>query len=149
MRGREPTEEGRRARSARTIVRTRVCPVTLGPCDRSGTKTERSPDGYEAKRPCREVLAKTRLSGNHREESEMVGEFDTGAPTVQVNVYEDGQLIAQVACESAIEAAEVIADWEEREGVKCEVEDLAARHGANDVLAPEPEDAILDEPDAR
>jgi len=71
----------------------------------------------------------------------MVGEFDIGAPTLQVSVYEDGALIAQIACESTDEAAEVAAEWEEREGVHCDIEDLATRHGATDVLAPEPEDA--------
>jgi hypothetical protein len=36
----------------------------------------------------------------------MVGAFDAGAPTRQVNVYEEGKLITQVACESPEEAAE-------------------------------------------
>ena len=72
----------------------------------------------------------------------MVGEFDAGAPTLQVNVYEEGDLIAQVACESSQEAAEIVAEWEERPGIKCEVEDLAGHHGPDDVLAAEPEDAL-------
>ncbi len=72
----------------------------------------------------------------------MVGEFDVGTPTLQVNVYEDGELIEQVACESAAEAAEVVTDREEREGVRCEIEDLAVHHGPDDVLAPEPEDSM-------
>jgi hypothetical protein len=74
----------------------------------------------------------------------MVGEFDTGAPTLRVNVYEAGELVAQVPCESAVEAAEVVNDWEGRDGVKCEVEDLATHHQADDVLAPEPDDALDD-----
>jgi hypothetical protein len=72
----------------------------------------------------------------------MTGEFDVGAPTLQVSVYEEGELIAQVACESAQEAAEVVAEWEEREGVECEVEDLAGQHEPTDVLTPEPEDGL-------
>jgi hypothetical protein len=72
----------------------------------------------------------------------MAGEFDVGTPTLQVNVYEDGRLIAQVACESATEAADVAAEYEERDGVQCEVEDLAVHHGPDDVLAPEPEDGM-------
>jgi hypothetical protein len=42
----------------------------------------------------------------------MVGEFDVGTPTLKVNVYEHGELIAEVACESAAEAADVAAEWE-------------------------------------
>lgn len=74
----------------------------------------------------------------------MAGEFDTGAPTLQVNVYEDGRLVTQVACESAEEAAEVAAQWEARDGFECEVEDLAVHHSPEDVLAPEPEDVFVD-----
>jgi len=70
----------------------------------------------------------------------MAGEFDTGTPTLQVNVYQDGALVAQVACESADEAAAVASAWEERDGFRCDVEDLATRHQPTDVLAPEPED---------
>jgi len=72
----------------------------------------------------------------------MAGEFDVGTPTLQVNVYEDGQLIAQLACESAAEAAEVAAEWEERDNVRCEIDDLGVHHGPDDVLAPEPEDVM-------
>ena len=70
--------------------------------------------------------------------------FDTGAPALQVNVYEEGRLVTQVACESAEDAAEVVAQYEAREGVECEVEDLSVHHGPEDVLAPEPEDAFVD-----
>jgi len=77
----------------------------------------------------------------------MVGEFDSAAPTLQVNVYEDGALVAKVPCESSAEAADVAAEWEERDGFRCEVEDLAVRHGADDILAPETDDlrSALDE----
>jgi hypothetical protein len=75
----------------------------------------------------------------------MAGEFDVGTPTLQVNVYEAGRSIARISCESAQEAADVVAEWEEREGVECEVEDLAVHHGPDDVLAPEPEDAIAED----
>lgn len=72
----------------------------------------------------------------------MAGDFDVGAPTLQVNVYEEGRLIEQVACETATEAADVVSEWEERDGIQCEIEDLAVHHGPDDVLAPEPEDGI-------
>lgn len=74
----------------------------------------------------------------------MSDEFDAGAPALQVNVYEDGRLVTQVACESAEEAAEVASQWEAREGFECEVEDLAVHHSPDDVLAPEPEDVFVD-----
>ena len=77
----------------------------------------------------------------------MTGEFDVGTPTLQVKVYEAGELIAQVAVESAQEAAEVAAQWEAREGIKTEVEDLAVHHGPDDVLAPETEDEFADDDD--
>ena len=75
----------------------------------------------------------------------MVGEFDVGTPTLQVNVYEEGVLVAQVGCETSDEAAEIAAQWEERDGFQCVVEDLAVRHGGTDVLAPEPEDLEISE----
>ena len=80
----------------------------------------------------------------------MANAFDTGAPTLQVNVYEGERLVTRVACESPEEAAGIVAEWEAREGMQCIVEDLAVRHGADDVLAPEPEDAFeIDEDRAR
>jgi len=60
-----------------------------------------------------------------------------------VNVFEDGLLVSRVACESAEEAADLVRMWEENDGVRCEIEDLAVSHRAEDVLAPEPEDALL------
>ncbi len=78
----------------------------------------------------------------------MAGEYDVGSPTQRVNVYEAGRLVAQVMCESAQDAADVAAEWEQREGFACEIDDLAVRHGPDDVLAPEPED-ILEEDDYR
>lgn len=37
----------------------------------------------------------------------MAGEFDAGTPTLQVNVYEDGALIAQVAEDLGLPSEEV------------------------------------------
>jgi hypothetical protein len=75
----------------------------------------------------------------------MSHEYDTGTPTQCVNVYEDGRLVAQVMCESAQQAADVAAEWEQRTGLSCEIEDLGVAHGPDDVLAPEPEDALDDD----
>jgi hypothetical protein len=75
----------------------------------------------------------------------MADEFDIGAPTLVVNVYEGGKLITRVQCETADEAAGVVTEWEATDGVECEIEDLATRHRPEDVLAPEPEDAFEDD----
>ena len=72
----------------------------------------------------------------------MTGEFDAGTPTLRVKVYERGHLVAAVLCESADEAAGVCAQWEDREGVESDLEDLSVRHGAFDVLAPEEDDTV-------
>jgi hypothetical protein len=74
----------------------------------------------------------------------MGDEYDAGTPTLQVNVFQHGRLVAQVTCESADDAADVVAQWEDEEAVECELEDLAAHHRGDDVLAPEPEDVIAD-----
>ncbi len=75
----------------------------------------------------------------------MNGEYDTETPALRVDVYEHGQLVAQVPCESADEAADVVAQWEDVEDVECELVDLAVRHSASDVLAPEPEDVVTED----
>ena len=72
----------------------------------------------------------------------MTGEYDIETPALRVNVYRHGELAAQVLCESADEAADVVAQWDDLEGVECVLEDLAARHAATEVLAAEPEDTI-------
>ena len=69
-----------------------------------------------------------------------MSDYDVGSPTVRVRVYEEGGLVATIRCESADEAADIAADWEERPGYRCEVEDGATDHEPEDVLAPEPED---------
>jgi hypothetical protein len=75
----------------------------------------------------------------------MSGEYDIGTPTQCVNVYDAGRLVAQVMCESAEEAAHVAAEWEQRSGVVCEIDDLGIVHGPDDIRAPEPEDLVDDD----
>ena len=75
----------------------------------------------------------------------MAGEYDIETPALRVNVYEHGRLVTRVLCESADEAADVVALWEDAEGVVCELEDLAARHGASDVRAPEDADTVAED----
>jgi hypothetical protein len=79
----------------------------------------------------------------------MAGEYDTGTPTQCVSVYEAGRLVAQVMCESAQEAADAAAEWEQRSGVTCEIDDLGVVHDPDDILAFEPEDLVDDDDDDR
>jgi hypothetical protein len=66
-------------------------------------------------------------------------------PALRVKVYEHGHLVSQVLCESEDEAADVLAQWDDVDGVECVVEDLAVTHGPLDVLAPEPEDVLAED----
>ena len=75
----------------------------------------------------------------------MTGEYDIETPALWLNVYEHGRRVARIPCESQEDAARVIEQWEDAEGIEWELEDFAARHDALDVLAPEPEDAIPEE----
>jgi hypothetical protein len=59
-------------------------------------------------------------------------------PTIEVRVYRDGELLRQELCESDEQAAQVVHEWEEVQGVECEVDDLSFRHRPGDVLEPEP-----------
>ena len=58
------------------------------------------------------------------------------APTIEVRVYRDGELISRELCESEDEASLIVETWTELEGVTCEVDDLSAGHHADEVLEP-------------
>ena len=76
----------------------------------------------------------------------MTGEYDIETPTLRVSVFRHGRLVTRVLCESADEAADVVAQWEgDGDGIEYELEDLAARHGASDVRAAEAEDLIAED----
>jgi len=75
----------------------------------------------------------------------MNGQYDTETPALRVDVYERGRLTAQIPCESADEATDVVAQWDDVEDVECELVDLSIRHGSLDVLAPEPEDVMTED----
>lgn len=66
-------------------------------------------------------------------------------PTVEVRVYRDGRLWLKELCESDDEAASVIEEWSQLEGVTCEVDDLSVRHRAGDILGPEPPESDAEE----
>jgi len=59
-------------------------------------------------------------------------------PTIEVRVYQHGQLLRRELVESEEAAAIVLDIWSELEGVHCEVDDLTVRHIEGQVLEPEP-----------
>lgn len=66
--------------------------------------------------------------------------FDEGwgeAPTVEVRIFRDGELVHRQLCESVDEAAEVVDQWSEQEEITFEVDDLSARHRQGEILEPE------------
>lgn len=69
--------------------------------------------------------------------SELFEERDE-TPTVEVRVYRHGELVHRELCESDEQAALVIDEWAELDGVDCEVDDLSVHHRQGDVLEPAP-----------
>jgi hypothetical protein len=63
--------------------------------------------------------------------------YDPGASTVEVRVYERGRLLTRELCESEEEAAAVVERWSEVPDTDVVVDDLATKHGPDDILAPE------------
>ena len=60
-------------------------------------------------------------------------------PTLEVRAYREGKLVERALCETEEEAADVVAAWEELEGVECVVDDLSAETHDVDSLEPERE----------
>ncbi|HET6916891.1 MAG TPA: hypothetical protein VFH56_12445 [Acidimicrobiales bacterium] len=58
------------------------------------------------------------------------------APTVEVRVWRHGELVHTELCESEEQAALILEEWQELDGVRCEVDDLSVRHHPGDVLEP-------------
>ena len=63
--------------------------------------------------------------------------YDTGAPTIEVRIYRNGQLLVRELCESEEEAATVVEQWSDVENVYVLVDDLSAHHGPEAILAPD------------
>lgn len=69
--------------------------------------------------------------------SEMFVERDE-TPTVEVRVYRHGDLVHRELCESEEQAALVIEEWSELDGVRCEVDDLSVHHQPGEIVEAEP-----------
>jgi hypothetical protein len=64
---------------------------------------------------------------------------------VEVRAYRGGELVNRQLCESAEQAAALVAVWEEAEGVECEVDDLSTHHRPGDLLEPELAEPLADD----
>jgi hypothetical protein len=58
------------------------------------------------------------------------------APTIEVRVFRNGELVHTELCESEEQASLVVDEWSELDGVQCEVDDLTIRHRPGDILEP-------------
>jgi hypothetical protein len=72
--------------------------------------------------------------------------YDIGSPTLEVTVYRDGEVLARTLCETAEEAADVVREWVEVEGVRCEVDDLSVHHTPDAIRAPDSDTDVLTTP---
>ena len=69
-------------------------------------------------------------------------------PTVEVRVWRHGELVHTELCESEEQASLILEEWQELDGVRCEVDDLSVSHHPGDILEPgEPEPVIDDYPE--
>ncbi len=63
--------------------------------------------------------------------------YDIGAPTIEVRIFRDDQLLVRELCESEEEAAALVEQWSDTDNVYVLVDDLSAHHGPGDILAPD------------
>jgi hypothetical protein len=66
-----------------------------------------------------------------------IGLYDSGAPHIEVRVYEGDKLIARELCESEAEADALVERWSEDGDFTFQVDDLSVTHGPDDVLGGE------------
>jgi hypothetical protein len=69
------------------------------------------------------------------------------ALTIEVVAYRNGIAVDRRLCESAAQAAAVVAHLEEQPGVECEVLDLSTAGGESAAEVPEPDDGYPYEPE--
>lgn len=63
--------------------------------------------------------------------------YDTGAPTIEVRIYLNDQLLARELCETEEDVARVVEHWADVDNVYVLVDDLSAHHTPGDILAPD------------
>ena len=78
-----------------------------------------------------------------------MGEFTPSelgvSATVEVTVYRHGALVHRELCETEEEAAAIVEEWSELDGVECQVDDLSVHHRPGDILEPEPDAGPADD----
>jgi hypothetical protein len=74
----------------------------------------------------------------------MTGEYDVETPPLRLNIYENGRLVAQILCDSDVDAAEAAAQWDDVEHVTWELEDLGLHDQTDGALASEVDEMIAD-----
>lgn len=71
--------------------------------------------------------------------------YDTDAPTIEVRIYDHDQLLTRERCESEADAAAVVERWSDVANLFVVADDLSAKHGPDDVFAPEEPLTDIDE----
>jgi hypothetical protein len=66
-----------------------------------------------------------------------IGAYDSGAPHIEVRVYEQDRLVGRELCESEAEAEALVERWAQDGGFTFQIDDLSHVHGPDDVLAGE------------
>lgn len=62
---------------------------------------------------------------------------DTGAPTLEVRIYDHDLLLARELCEAEDDAAAVVARWSDVANLFVVADDLSITHESDDILAPD------------
>lgn len=102
--------------------------------DESQAGDNQTADARRKVKPCRRKKAS-------RRENPVIGRaFDERdeAPTIEVRVWRHGELVHTELCESEEQASLVLEEWQEMDGVRCEVDDMSVRHRQGEILEPEP-----------
>ena len=73
-----------------------------------------------------------------------IDEHDQAA-TIEVRVWRHGQLVHTELCESEEQASLIMEQWQEIDGVRCEVDDLSIHHRPEDILDPEPSEPVAED----
>jgi len=62
-----------------------------------------------------------------------------------VRVWRHGNIVHTELCESDEQARLIVEEWEEMDGVHCEVDDLSVHHRPGEILEPEPSEPAADD----
>jgi hypothetical protein len=63
--------------------------------------------------------------------------YDTGAPTLEVRIYDHDRLLAREHCEAEEDAAAVVERWSELANLFVVADDLSTKHEPDDISVPE------------